>query len=330
MGIGYLGFYINLRDLYSLLLYLNKISVIMIKINSRQMFLSDKIFNGGAMNLLNGKEVSKKIKNDLKQDVESLKEKGVTPGLAVVIVGDNPASESYVSSKQRACEALGIFSKKYALDASETEENLLTLIEALNTDPDIHGILVQLPLPKHMDEIKVIQAINPKKDVDGFHPVSAGKLLIGQKGFKPCTPFGIIKLLDYYNIDVEGMHAVVMGRSNIVGKPIAMMLLERNATVTICHSKTENVDEILKQADLLVVAIGRPFYISSDVVKKGAIVVDVGINRVQDGLVGDVDFKSVKNKAKYITPVPGGVGPMTIAMLMANTVQAAKEQNLDA
>jgi len=276
------------------------------------------------MNLLNGKEVAKQIKRQVKFEVEKLKDKGLTPGLAVVIVGDNAASASYVASKQKACDNLGIYSKKYTLDATTEEEKLLDLIKDLNEDETIHGILVQLPLPKHMDENKIIEAIDPRKDVDGFHPVNTGKLMIGQACLKPCTPYGIIKLLEAYDLDLEGKHAVVMGRSNIVGKPIAMMLLEKNATVTVCHSRTENLAETLKQADILVVAIGRPYYVSADMVKKGAIVVDVGINRVQDGLVGDVDYKNVKGKASYITPVPGGVGPMTIAMLMANTLEAAK------
>lgn len=278
------------------------------------------------MNLLNGKIVASQIKGGLKTEIDKLKGKGITPGLAVVIVGDDPASASYVASKEKSCQKLGIYSRKIVLGQEDKEEKLLDLIDDLNKDEAIHGILVQLPLPSHMDENKIIEAIDPQKDVDGFHPVNSGKLMIGQPCFKPCTPYGIMTLLEAYDIDLKGMHAVVLGRSNIVGKPVGLMLLEKNATVTICHSKTENLGAVLKTADLLVVAIGRPYFVSADMVKKDAIIVDVGINRVQDGLVGDVDFKDVKAKAKYITPVPGGVGPMTIAMLMANTVEAAKAQ----
>jgi len=281
------------------------------------------------MNLLKGKIVADKIKNQVKEEVDVLKQKDIIPGLAVVIVGDNPASASYVASKEKACERVGIYSKKYALSEDDSEKKLLDLIDDLNKDAKINGILVQLPLPKHMDENKIIEAIDPSKDVDGFHPINTGKLMIGQPSLKPCTPYGIIKLLEHYDIEIEGQHAVVLGRSNIVGKPIAMMLLEKNATVTICHSRTQNLSEELKKADILVVAIGKPYFVSEDMVKKDVIIVDVGINRVQDGLVGDVDFKNVKSKAKYITPVPGGVGPMTIAMLMANTVQATKAQKFD-
>jgi len=273
---------------------------------------------------INGKEVSKKIREELQNEIDQLKEKGITPGLSVIIVGDNPASKTYVKSKDKACKQLGMKSEVHSLDGDVSEEELLNLIDKLNNDETIHGILVQLPLPNHIDEKKVIEKISPNKDVDGFHPINAGKLLVGEDTFIPCTPHGIIKLMESENIDIEGKRAVILGRSNIVGKPISLLLLEKNATVTICHSKTENLKEITKEADILIAAIGKANFVKSDMVKDGAIVIDVGINRVDGKLVGDVDFDSVNKLNGFITPVPGGVGPMTITMLIYNTVIAAR------
>lgn len=276
------------------------------------------------MILIDGREVSKKIRLELKNEVDGLIEKGTKPGLAVVIVGDNKASQSYVRSKERVCNKLGMHSKKIALKIETSESELLDIINRLNYDDKIHGILVQLPLPNHIDEMKVIESILPEKDVDGFHPINAGKLLIGQDSLKPCTPYGIIKLLEEYKIDIESKNAVVIGRSNIVGKPISIMLLEKNATVTICHSRTKDLKNITKAADIVVVALGKPKYLTEDMIKEGAVIIDVGINSVDGKIVGDVDFDNVKDKASFITPVPGGVGPMTITMLMSNTVKACK------
>ncbi|MGO1370538.1 MAG: bifunctional methylenetetrahydrofolate dehydrogenase/methenyltetrahydrofolate cyclohydrolase FolD [Senegalia sp. (in: firmicutes)] len=276
------------------------------------------------MQTINGKEVSKKIREELQNEIDQLKEKGITPGLSVIIVGDNPASKTYVKSKDKACKQLGMKSEVHSLDGDVSEEELLNLIDKLNNDETIHGILVQLPLPNHIDEKKVIEKISPNKDVDGFHPINAGKLLVGEDTFIPCTPHGIIKLMESENIDIEGKRAVILGRSNIVGKPISLLLLEKNATVTICHSKTENLKEITKEADILIAAIGKANFVKSDMVKDGAIVIDVGINRVDGKLVGDVDFDSVNKLNGFITPVPGGVGPMTITMLIYNTVIAAR------
>lgn len=276
------------------------------------------------MQTINGKEVSKKIREELQNEIDELKEKGITPGLSVIIVGDNPASKTYVKSKDKACKQLGMKSEVHSLDGDVSEEELLNLIDKLNNDETIHGILVQLPLPNHIDEKKVIEKISPNKDVDGFHPINAGKLLVGEDTFIPCTPHGIIKLMESENIDIEGKRAVILGRSNIVGKPISLLLLEKNATVTICHSKTENLKEITKEADILIAAIGKANFVKSDMVKDGAIVIDVGINRVDGKLVGDVDFDSVNKLNGFITPVPGGVGPMTITMLIYNTVIAAR------
>ena len=275
---------------------------------------------------INGKEIAKKIKDKIKQEAESLEKK---PGLAVIIIGENPASKIYIKHKERACEYVGFYSEKIELPEETTENGLLDIVEKLNKDDKIHGILVQLPLPEHIDEDKIISAINPEKDVDGFHPISMGNLLIGKKGFIPCTPKGIIKLIESAGVDIQGKDAVVIGRSNIVGKPIAMLLMRKNATVTICHSKTKNIKEVCKRADILVVAIGRANFVTEDMVKEGAVVIDVGINRLENGkLAGDVDYENVKNKVSFITPVPGGVGPMTIAMLMQNTLDSYKQSEL--
>ncbi|MBE7038687.1 MAG: bifunctional methylenetetrahydrofolate dehydrogenase/methenyltetrahydrofolate cyclohydrolase FolD [Ruminococcaceae bacterium] len=276
--------------------------------------------------ILDGKKVSQKVKDNLKKETEKLiKDSGITPGLAVVIVGDDPASRVYVNSKKKACAEIGYYSEEHALPASTTEEELLNLVEKLNNDDKIHGILVQLPLPKHINEETIINAINPKKDVDAFHPVNVGKIMIGNFDFLPCTPAGVMELLDDANIELNGKNAVVIGRSNIVGKPQSMLLLHKNATVTICHSRTQNLKEITKTADILVVAVGRAEMIDGDYIKEGAVVIDVGMNRLENKkLVGDVHFESCEKKASYITPVPGGVGPMTIATLMKNTFTAAK------
>lgn len=274
--------------------------------------------------LLMGKEVSARIKAELKTEVESLKKQGITPGLAVIIVGEDPASQVYVRNKERACEECGIYSEKYALPEETTQEELLELIDKLNKKNDISGILVQLPVPKHIDEKTVINAIDPKKDVDAFHPVNVGKIMVGNYDFVPCTPAGVMELINESGIDVAGKECVVVGRSNIVGKPQAMLLLHKNGTVTICHSKTENLKEKTKNADILVAAVGIPNFIKGDMIKEGAVVIDVGINRLENKkLCGDVEFESAQKVAGAITPVPGGVGPMTIAMLMKNTVKAA-------
>lgn len=274
--------------------------------------------------ILSGKEVSQRIKEELKVQVEELKGNGVNVGLAVVIVGDDPASRVYVNNKKKACEDLGIYSEEYALAEDTTEEELLTLIDELNAKKEISGILVQLPLPKHLDEELVINHINPKKDVDAFHPVNVGKIMQGNYDFVPCTPAGVMELIKESGIDICGKECVVVGRSNIVGKPMSMLLLHKNGTVTICHSKTQDLAEKTKRADILVAAVGIPEFIKGDMVKEGAVVIDVGINRVADKkLVGDVEFESCEKVASAITPVPGGVGPMTIAMLMKNTVKAA-------
>ena len=276
--------------------------------------------------ILDGKKVSQKVKDALKEETKAFFEKyGIRPGLAVVIVGDDPASRVYVNSKKKACEEIGYYSEEHALSKDTTESELLSLVEKLNGDGKIHGILVQLPLPGHIDEEKIINAISPKKDVDAFHPVNVGKIMIGNFDFLPCTPAGVMELLDEANIDLTGKNCVVIGRSNIVGKPQAMLLLHKDATVTICHSKTKNLKEITKNADVLIAAVGRAKMVTADYVKKGAVVIDVGMNRLENKkLAGDVDFDSVKDVASYITPVPGGVGPMTIAMLMKNTFTAAK------
>lgn len=274
---------------------------------------------------MDGKAVAKSIREGLKEEVDRLKKEDIYPGLAVVLVGDNPASMIYVKNKGEACRAAGIYSEEHRLPEDTKESELLELINRLNNDPRIHGILVQLPLPSHIDKDRVLKSISPEKDVDGFHEINMGRLLTGQEGLVPCTPLGIMKLLEYYHIPVEGRFAVVVGRSNIVGKPVAMMLLQRNATVTICHTRTRNMTETCRMADILIAAAGKPGMITGDMIKDGAVVIDVGINRSDMGkLIGDVDFESVSKKAGWITPVPGGVGPMTIAMLLYNTVKAAK------
>lgn len=274
--------------------------------------------------ILSGKEVSARIKSELRDEVAELKTKGIFPGLAVVIVGNDPASRVYVNSKKKACEELGIYSEEHALSAEATEAELLALIDALNKKDEVNGILVQLPLPKHINEENIINAIDPKKDVDAFHPVNVGKIMIGNYDFVPCTPAGVMELIHESGIEVAGKECVVVGRSNIVGKPQAMLLLHENGTVTICHSRTKNLKEAVSRADIVVAAVGKPNFITGDMIKEGAVVIDVGINRIAEKkLVGDVDFESASKKAAAITPVPGGVGPMTIAMLMRNTVKAA-------
>ena len=277
--------------------------------------------------IIDGKIISASVKERVKAEVSALKEKGITVGLAVIIVGEDPASKVYVSNKKKACENLGIISEEYALPETTTNEELLALIDELNSKPSINGILCQLPLPSHLDEKLIINSIDPEKDVDAFHPFNVGKIMIGDFDFLPCTPAGVMEMLKYENIEVEGKTCVVIGRSNIVGKPMNMLLLHQNGTVTVCHSKTKNLKEVCKNADILVAAVGRPKFVTEDMVKEGAVVIDVGINRVDGKLCGDVDFENVKNKVSAITPVPGGVGPMTIAMLMQNTLTAAKKQN---
>ena len=280
------------------------------------------------MNIIDGKAVSKKVKEDVKAECEQLKAKGITPGLAVIIVGEDPASQVYVHNKEVACEACGFHSVKYALPAETTQEELNALIDELNEDNSINGILCQLPLPKHLDDKEVINRINPIKDVDAFHPVNVGAIMIGDYNYLPCTPAGVMELIHSTGVDVSGKKAVVIGRSNIVGKPMAMLLLHENATVEITHSKTQFLADVTKQADILVAAIGKAKFVTADMVKQGAVVIDVGMNRDENGkLCGDVDFEGVKDKCSFITPVPGGVGPMTIAMLMKNTLTAAKIQN---
>lgn len=275
--------------------------------------------------IIDGKHISQEIKDELKQEVAVLKASGRECALAVIQVGNDPASSVYVRNKKKACEYIGIRSLSYELDENTSEDELLALIDKLNADPSVHGILCQLPLPKHMDEDKVIKRISPEKDVDGFHPQNVGALVIGQQGFVSCTPAGIIQLLKHSNIQMEGKHCVVIGRSNIVGKPMALLMLRENATVTICHSRTRNLKELCKEADILIVAIGKPQFITADYVKEGAVVIDVGIHRDENNkLCGDVKYDEVEPVASAITPVPGGVGPMTIAMLMHNCVEAMK------
>jgi len=289
--------------------------------------------------ILDGKALSEKIKEKIKEETQSLSKKtGKVPGLTVVIVGEDPASKTYVSMKEKACGYVGFESSVIRLSSDTTESELLGYVKNLNDDPNVNGILVQLPLPSAINEDTVINNIAVEKDVDGFHPFNVGKLLIGKPTFVSCTPYGIIKLLEEYNISTEGKHAVIIGRSNIVGKPIAALLMQKsksgNATVTICHSRTKNIPEITKQADLLIAAMGRPHFVKADMVKQGAVVIDVGINRVDDAsakrgyrLIGDVDFDAVKEKTSAITPVPGGVGAMTIAMLLENTLTSFKKSN---
>ncbi len=278
--------------------------------------------------IIDGKAVSQFVKDEVEKEVSALGEKGVSVGLAVIIVGNDPASRTYVNNKKKACEATGIISEEYALPEDTTMDELLALIKELNAKKSINGILCQLPLPKHLDEKAVIENIDPIKDVDAFHAVNTGHIMIGDYSFLPCTPAGIMEMLKYYNIEIEGKECVVIGRSNIVGKPMAMLLLQKNGTVTICHSRTKNLKEVTSRADILVAAVGVPYFVTADMVKDGAVVIDVGMDRNKEGkLCGDVDFAEVEKKASYITPVPGGVGPMTIATLMKNTVTAAKLQN---
>lgn len=282
--------------------------------------------------IIDGKQIAADVRADVKEKVAKLNEKGIKPCLAVVLVGENPASVSYVTGKQKALAEVGMVDRSVRLPEDTTEEELLKLIADLNADKTVHGILVQLPLPKHIDEDKVIMAISPSKDVDGFHPVSVGNMMIGRPGFLPCTPHGIIVLLQKMGIETSGKHAVVIGRSNIVGKPVTILLSRKeiNCTVTMCHTGTKNMSEITRQADIIVVASGHPHTLTGDMIKDGAVIIDVGVNRIPDDtkksgfrLIGDCDFEDCKEKASYITPVPGGVGPMTIAMLMQNTLEAA-------
>lgn len=276
--------------------------------------------------IIDGKTISAQIRQELAEETKQFeKESGIRPGLAVVIVGEDPASQVYVRNKRRACEEVGFYSEAYELPASTTQEELEALVDKLNGDPKIHGILVQLPLPKHLDEMAVLLKIRPDKDVDAFHPYNVGKIMIGDYSFLPCTPAGVMKMLEYEKIDVTGKECVVIGRSNIVGKPMAMLLLHANGTVTVCHSRTKNLADVTRRADILVVAIGKANFVTADMVKEGAVVIDVGMNRNADGkLCGDVDFENVKEKASAITPVPGGVGVMTITMLLENTLRAAE------
>ena len=276
--------------------------------------------------IIDGKATSLKLKEQIARRVKALSSKGVIPGLAVVLIGDNPASHTYVKNKKKTCEELGMRSDLLQFPETLQEDELLEVIEGLNKDPEIHGILVQLPLPDHIDEFNVILAIEPEKDVDGFHPVSVGNMMIGREAFLPCTPHGIMKLLEEYDIDPSGKHAVVIGRSNIVGKPAGQLLLQKDATVTYCHSRTVGLSDYTRQADILVSAVGRAKFLGKDSIKPGAVVIDVGMNRDENGkLCGDVDFDDVVDQASYITPVPGGVGPMTIAMLMENTLLSAEK-----
>lgn len=280
------------------------------------------------MQIIDGKKVSAQVKEQVAKETKELIAKGITPGLAVILVGDDPASRVYVNNKKKACELVGFKSVEYALPASTTQDELLALVEELNGRADINGILCQLPLPKGLDDNAVIEAISPLKDVDAFHKQNVGRIMIGDYDFLPCTPAGIMEMLHAYNIPVDGKKCVVIGRSNIVGKPMAMLLLHENGTVTICHSHTKNLGEITSEADILVAAVGKAKFVTADMVGDGAVVIDVGMNRDEDNkLCGDVDFENVKDKCSYITPVPGGVGPMTIAILMKNTLKAAKLQN---
>ena len=285
--------------------------------------------------IIDGKQVAADIRAELKDEVVRLKKRGIVPGLGVVLVGDDPASESYVTGKERACAEMGLFSDDNRLAAQTSQTNLMRLIAQMNKDPKINGILVQLPLPRHLNESEVLLAIDPAKDVDGFHPMNVGKMVVGEKAFLPCTPHGVVQLLVRSGVKIDGAHVVIVGRSNLVGKPLANMLIQKsptgNATVTVCHTRTTDLACYTRQADILVAAIGRPRVITADMVKEGAVVIDVGVSRVDDParksgyrLVGDVDFDEVKEKASLITPVPGGVGPMTITMLLYNTVESAK------
>jgi len=288
-----------------------------------------------AAKIIDGKQIAEGLRAELKEEVAKLKQDNIVPGLGVILVGEDPASQSYVKAKERACEEIGIYSDDNRLPADTTQQELIALINRMNADPKINGILVQLPLPKHLNESEVLLAINPDKDVDGFHPTNIGKMVAGQKAFLPCTPHGIIQLLLRSGVRIEGAHTVIVGRSNIVGKPLANMLIQKaatgNATVTVCHTRTKDLPYHTRQADIVIAAAGRPNTITADMVKDGVVVIDVGVNRVEDAtkkrgyrLVGDVDFEAVKEKASLITPVPGGVGPMTITMLLYNTAESAK------
>ncbi|UOQ47487.1 bifunctional methylenetetrahydrofolate dehydrogenase/methenyltetrahydrofolate cyclohydrolase FolD [Gracilibacillus caseinilyticus] len=275
-----------------------------------------------------GSELAKSLRDEMKEEVTGLREKNIVPGLTVVLIGDDPASRSYVKGKQKASDYVGVDSDLIELPTDTTQEQLLNLIDELNHKDTVHGILVQLPLPAHIDEQVIIEAISPEKDVDGFHPISIGRMMTGKDTFFPCTPYGIIQMMKSKDISLEGKHAVIIGRSNIVGKPVGQLLLSENATVTYCHSRTKDMEAYIAQADILIVAVGKAHFINGDHIKDGAIVIDVGVNRVEDGsLTGDVDFDSAKEKASYITPVPKGVGPMTITMLMHNTIKSAKKAN---
>ena len=289
--------------------------------------------------IIDGKQIAADMREELKAEVAKLKEKGIVPGLGVILVGEDPASISYVTAKQRACEEIGIYSDDNRLPAQTAQEELISLVKKMNKDPRIHGILVQLPLPEHLNETDVLMTIDPDKDVDGFHPMNVGKMVVGEKAFLPCTPHGVIQLLLRSGVTIEGSHVVIVGRSNIVGKPLANMLIQKsaigNATVTVCHTRTRNLVHHTRQADIIIAAAGRPNTITADMVKEGVVVIDVGVNRIEDAtkkqgfrLVGDVDFEAVKEKASLITPVPGGVGPMTITMLLYNTVESAKRSAL--
>lgn len=279
-------------------------------------------------NIIDGKLIAQKIKTKIASDAAKLKKSGVIPTLAVILVGENSASKMYVRNKHKACTETGIEARDYTLPQNASEQELLKLVKSLNENPKIHGILIQLPLPSHINEQRLISAIDPGKDVDGFHPMNLGRLMRGEVGLRPCTPLGIVKLIESTGINIEGKDAVIVGRSNIVGKPVAIMLMQKNATVTICHSKTKDISSQIARADILVAAIGKEKFIKGDWVKPGAVVIDVGINRLPDGkIVGDVDFEGASGQARAITPVPGGVGPMTIAMLLSNTVESAKRKD---
>lgn len=277
--------------------------------------------------IIDGKELAKKIRSELKNEVVELKNKGINPKLAVIMVGDDKASKVYVKNKSKACEECGIDYEEFLMDKDIDMEELLEIIDKLNKRDDIHGILLQSPIPSNLDINQAFNKINHKKDVDGFNPINVGKLSIGEDCFVSCTPAGVIKMLEEYNIEIEGKNVVIIGRSNIVGKPLIQCILRKNGTVTMCHSRTKNIKQITKNADILIAALGKPKFVTQDMIKDGAVIIDVGINRTEDGkLVGDVDFENIKNNASYITPVPGGVGPMTIAMLMTNVVKAAKNK----
>lgn len=278
--------------------------------------------------MIDGKELAKKVRSNLKMECEDLKKKGINPKFAVIMVGDDPASKVYVKTKSKACDEIGVEYEEHILDAKISQKELIELIHRLNEDKSVNGILLQSPIPKHLDIDEAFREISHEKDVDGFNPINVGKLLLNQDTFISCTPFGIMKMFEEYNIDLEGKNLVIIGRSNIVGKPLMACCLNKHATVTICHSRTKDLKEKTRNADILIVAIGKPNYLTADMVKEGAVIIDVGINRQKDKkITGDVDFENVKEKASYITPVPGGVGPMTVAMLMNNVIKATKNQN---